>query len=314
MAADQLPIVDAGFDPRLLVVRRGAERYGVEGRMVMEVAREGAEMQIGFIHAGYSAPDPDGRQAILTLTLTTAQASLTPADRQALHAKGIRMDHRIQVAARGLELDVELPLDRAEEKRLRQAAGLPRSFKTAVSVPVQLRWKDTNGKELYDLLTDAVRGLRFVVRETVSLRVPTSARVSLEPAAVARFLSNSGQTGPMFRWIGGPAALATALADSGAFVWSSPEPGLAGSHPGHGFADDILATLPVSCDATGACTVPAAALQDVRWSRDLAVQSHLFTATTSSRVWPGQLLETKPAYVKDLTAGAAGLRALLGGN
>src|SRR3954466_5417800 len=49
-------------------------------------------LQLGFKHSGYTGEDPDGRSALLTITVKVDATPLSAAERQAIEASGTRFD------------------------------------------------------------------------------------------------------------------------------------------------------------------------------------------------------------------------------
>jgi hypothetical protein len=309
-----LQIVDVGIDTRVVALRRADATYGAAGRSLTSIVQhQGGSLELGFVHSGYTADDPDGRTATLTVTVSAPLTSLSLSDVAALAQKGIVVTDAVRLQLQSRELDLEVRDDPVEEKRLRVAAGLPKPLTSpSSSVPIQLRWTNRDGKSLYRLMT-ADGGLRFVVRDRFLIRASNQVTVSLRPAVVSQMLDDAGSP-PQFGWSGGRTALAMAIADRGGFEFVGPLGGAATPYPAYelfeGFLNSLGAFL---CADDGICSIEGATLRSVRWSTVLPGGELQLPGSGVSAVSPGSVLDTHPEYVKDLSGTGVGLKALLQG-
>lgn len=166
------------FDGRALVLKIGKSEYFFEAPLALSVADQGSTTpKIGLVHSGYTVTDPDGKLAMLTVTLQLSKGILVNSEKDALLREGalsVSPQYSMSLSDR-VELDLTLPDDQAEETRLRSQLGFPKQIigKNS-SIPIQLQWKDVDGKTLYGWLTSA-SGLKFTIHYTSTVSgKPTS--------------------------------------------------------------------------------------------------------------------------------------------
>jgi len=162
------PTVTEKFDGRALVLQLGSTKSYISAPVSLAIANDVTRnaFQIGFVHSGYTAVDPDGKSAILTVTLQIAKRSLSKEEVQKLQTDGIAVMPPVINASspQQIEIDVSLPSDVSEESRIKRLLKLPKSISgTSASIPFQIKWTDVPGKTLYKWLTDD-SGLSFVLR------------------------------------------------------------------------------------------------------------------------------------------------------
>src|SRR5262245_24241822 len=77
-AGSMPPVVSDRFDGRALILTLGGSRYYLESpaaSSVVDVLSQNPK--ISLVHSGYTAADPDGKSALLTLTLQVAKGILS---------------------------------------------------------------------------------------------------------------------------------------------------------------------------------------------------------------------------------------------
>ncbi len=153
----------ARFDGRVLVVRLGPSSYGLSERFSPgpDINSNGRAL-LSLVHSGYSDADPDGKSALLSVTLTSKAVTLTNAEVQQLKDEGIiiGLGNLVLPTPTIAILDVQLRSNLKEEARIRKLLNLPQTIQIQSKVPIQIRWKGVPGKTLYDWLV-AEQGLRF---------------------------------------------------------------------------------------------------------------------------------------------------------
>jgi hypothetical protein len=123
------------------------------------------KLQLGFRHSGYTGSDEDGRNALLTLSVVDRSLQVSPRDLDALVAQGYTLNKSFALnTSSDWSLDVQLAGDVVEEQRIRTLLHLPlRVTLGATIVPFSIRWANIDGDKLYSWLTDANKGLKFVL-------------------------------------------------------------------------------------------------------------------------------------------------------
>src|SRR5262245_10253350 len=76
-------------------------------------------LQLGFKHSGYTGEDPDGRFALLTITVGVDAAPLSATERQAIEARGIRFDGSVAFSGTAPVLDVSCERCKDVAKQIR---------------------------------------------------------------------------------------------------------------------------------------------------------------------------------------------------
>ncbi|GLI97044.1 hypothetical protein Sbs19_08620 [Sphingobium sp. BS19] len=118
----------------------------------------------GLVHSGYSVIDPDGKVAVLSLTIVARRPNITAAEDQMLLQKGYLSGAGNYTGNTStVSMDVSLVSNPAEEARLRKLLKLPKVIQAGASLPLQIRWESRDGREIYNWLTKP-DGLKFVLR------------------------------------------------------------------------------------------------------------------------------------------------------
>lgn len=120
----------------------------------------------GLVHSGYTAEDPDGRNALLTVTLSISWRPIDAAK------PVVELPNEFTV-------DVAVPGDKDLEQKLKTNLRLPQEIKgKTISYPLQMRLAGLEGKRLRELLTDKERGLTIVVSGIAIRQVVEEVKVS----------------------------------------------------------------------------------------------------------------------------------------
>src|ERR1035441_3832398 len=73
----------AGWNDRVLMWPIGSAVYAIEQPVTLQLHPDtDGSPNLAFVHGGYTSEDPDGRIAVLSVTLDTIRKALSPADRQ----------------------------------------------------------------------------------------------------------------------------------------------------------------------------------------------------------------------------------------
>lgn len=125
---------------------------------------------VGFSHSGYTAKEPGGKNAVLTLMVNVEPVAIPGGT-----------DSVAWSLPQSLELDIQLPMNLPEEARLRAVGGFPRKMLITSPSVIQLNWKNTPGRDIFNWLTDE-KGLRFIAKArlpSVSLNVEATSTANL---------------------------------------------------------------------------------------------------------------------------------------
>jgi hypothetical protein len=302
-----------GWQGRVLEWHLGKLKIAVEQPVGFRMHADDSTLALGLVHTGYTASDPDGKNAILTANVETYLGHLTPGEIQTLGQQGLTIESDLPVLPSGEWLiDIKLPSNSAEESRIRSSTGLPATVAAGgATLPVQIRWKGVDGSALYDWLTNQEAGLSLVLSGTVSATTRVHRRALLKATKLALWWNSISDGSPQIRWLGdGTAALRSAI-EFGC-VESASNAGAALA------VDDIVAEWPqiltkfnslLSTSPDGYSSLARTALPSGDW----AVESS-FDAVSQEKVsfsiQPGQLLLQHPELVQDLSGSGQGLAAL----
>lgn len=282
---------------------------GAEQPERLGVAADGqGRLQLGFKHSGYTGEDPDGRSALLTITVGVDAAPLSATERQAMEARGIRFDGSVAFSGAAPVLDVSCERCKDVAKQIRQSAGLPRSIQAPGGSPIQARFDDVPGQTLYDLLT-APDGLKFELSVPGKVNRRVELKTSLNPSAFAAWWERYSKDG-VLEWSDDVDPLIASLIDEGALTacLSSGQPCGA---PSAAYVEHARGLAPAALPPGEAATLQREDLLKVDWGWTETVNYGANTRVKLS-ISPGLLLKAHPELVKDLTNDMAGLDALKG--
>jgi hypothetical protein len=310
--------VPSAYGGRLIVWTAGDRRYVLEQPIVLQVAPAPGKpqtiLQLGFIHSGYSAEDPDGRNAVLNVTVEMVKKPLTEKERQNAWMENLIINDTVRVLAPSeWWLDVVLPASMEEEARLRKALQLPRRLQADSSLPLSCRWQGVAGKVLAGWLTDPVKGLAFVLRpddkstDALTVRWDVGRRFQLAKEGLQEWWKKRAGEADTFRWVGGINLLAHDLLANGAVLADGAKVGLALSDADirelHKRLQDISED-----DKPGVMSVSKEKLFSLpSWTATSGVDTKV---TRLPLVQPGATLEQNPVLIKDLSGDSKGLDAL----
>lgn len=152
--------------------------------------------QIGLTHRGYTGPEPGGRVAILLFSIDL---------RSRVDAGGVSF---VTTSGPALyDVDVDLPMDRVEEARLRADLGLPMRVRAGTLSTIEVRWQGVPGRKLMGWL-DQNNGLRLKASATVTVTLAVDRTEKVDRAAFdAWWASRFGPGTTDAQWQGGADAL-----------------------------------------------------------------------------------------------------------
>lgn len=306
-------------DGRLLAWALGDKEFGTvqTARVLLSKGPGSDKPALGFAHSGYSAEDPDGKNAILTFSVELVNVPATAEDKAALELKGAKYDEDLAVENPSFTfVDISLTADLDEEKRLRTEQHLPRMIGDASArQPFSIRWKGVRGETLYKWLTDPTGGLKVVFTDSkgAEASVPvvwTLYRTySIDPVRLAAWWTSNVGMRVTYAWKGGVEVIAQSLIASGALLVDGAPATLEDSEP----------EFKLLCEKIGSASekLPKGVLKIAKPKfLGLASKGRLRTyavvggADALPAFSPGRKLLDFPAQVKDLTGESVGLDAL----
>jgi hypothetical protein len=268
------------------------------------------KLAVGVVHSGYTGRDPDGKSVLLNVTLQSSGSWKTAkVDEKAEGGEGPEV---LYIDPSTVAIDIRLPDDPAEEKRLKRELKLPRKL-AGGDIPISIKWIGVGGKTIHRWLTDADKGLQFVFttdgkpgleavwRETHQAKIDVNKLDEFWKATAGDEVSLTweGGTGPFVHAMldlgvvvvdGKPIPAAVADAETQALVKA-----LEGASEDAG---DGLRKITRNALFTIAPMFPKRAI-------------YLTAVVAQSKGFSLAKVLQEPQYVKDLTEGQAGIDALL---
>lgn len=170
--------------------------------------------QIGLTHMGYTGTEARGRSATLLLSIDLRSIPV------------IDGSDKLTVSdPREYTLDVELPADRTEERRLRKEASLPMKAMAGSINVIQLRWDNVPGRLLFNWLSKP-DGLRITAQAKVHVELMIEDQRNLDVRLFdAWWALHFGSGTDQASWTGGTDALALEALNAGVYSENiSPPP------------------------------------------------------------------------------------------
>jgi hypothetical protein len=307
--------LEPDFGGRLLAWTAGPVRYAVGLPVVPAVAPgPGGGDALGLIHSGYSRPDPDGKNAVLNVTLQISRAALTPEERETARKAGLTFDDAVRLAEpQAWWLDVALPADAAEEGRLREALQWPRKVAAGDRIPVSIRWTGVPGRRVFGWLTDSAAGLRFVLRPddprasglTILREVRRTA--SLDRVRLTAWWRDRAGDADTFRWRGGIDLLVADLAAAGALLVNG-SPADPSAPESAQLAEKLKAA--VTAEPSGVTALSKQKLLELPFGGTAIAARVTVVTPVLPETQPGPRLAANPKYIKDLSGTGVGLDPL----
>jgi hypothetical protein len=173
---------------KLLAWKINDTKYGVTIPDSLNIAMDPTadKLSIGFVHSGYSAGEPDGKNALLTLAVVLKKPSLSDVERRWIKEQGIILDDNVVQAVTRYRISLDLSADSGELKRLEELLHFPADFAVNQVYPIQIKWQNVNAKTLYDYLVQPA-GLSIVVRIIVNLTVTVGTSICFDSISARRW-------------------------------------------------------------------------------------------------------------------------------
>lgn len=309
---DGTSIVSTSDDGRTILIQLANQKYFAEAPLNLGAQTQGLVAKIGLVHSGYSTSDPDGKSAILTLTLTQARQPLSPVEEAALMAQGYGKLGVGYVTGQAKEiiLDISLPNNMVEESRIRGLLGLPRTIANPGSLfPVQIKWSNVPGKTLYAWLAGKGSLTFFIRYKTVLSGKLQSGDLVSADARQAWWTARFGSALKISTTDGLLPIMVDLLSFSS--LWTPADSLIAVSKPTALALQRGLQYLNslASVNADQSYSIERSAFVNSDWSfANIEVR---LPAQPRSFFSPGTMLQSMPSTVKDLSGNSKGLDALL---
>ncbi len=299
-------------DGRAIVWSIGQEKVGFEQPDHISISnRQGGDIEFGFAHSGYTEQDPDGKNAILTITIRRVDLPLTKNELQSLEKKGVSFDHNGEIFdLQEFELDVSLPSDIMEEDRIRKALHLPKTFEVVgQDLPIQIRWKDVPGERLHSWLVGP-NGLSINLRGAKQLVKPIGWVWEVDKLAIKAWWDKHVPTGDTLTWSGGGLAFAASMFDSGAIKLKNVDPLNTELTQAYLFELSKLVEEASQPIGVGLLQINSEKFFEIPWEMEGSTKGTSSLASISS-ISPGLTAKKRPDLVKDLSGDGDGIDALL---
>ena len=293
----------------------GGEQSGLEQPVILDVARRlgSSALSVGLTHSGYTAEDPDGRSALLNITVQPVRLPLTSAETNILASQNILLKGSCRLALPTTwKLDVSLGVAGDEEQRIRRNLNLPNVLtQIGGALPLQIKWKDVPGPMLYEWLTNSTNGLKFTIKGQARVELDVIIRVTLDHEALTNWWVRHAGESSTISWIGGNEFIAISLIEEKCLLYDSKQPSV------HTFDDPLLVELTseiaklVKMSPDGLMSLAKTDILSWQWSSSRRTTiSAVFPV--SADIAPGALLLQNPDLVKDLSGNGKGLDGILG--
>lgn len=162
---------------KVLVWEFNGTKYGVlltNGITISKDPQNGL-LLIGLTHSGYSGTDPDGKNAFLSFTFKIVKDTLTNDEIKDCRDLNVKFESENLGITYNHQIDISLQTDKNEEDRIKHVYDFPKHITVGSNIPVQINWKNVDGRNLYDYLTSAQGlALRLSPYPKISLQVNTS--------------------------------------------------------------------------------------------------------------------------------------------
>jgi hypothetical protein len=301
---------------RLIVWRVGEKQFGTvqPARVSLAKTPNSGKLALGLTHSGYSAEDPDGKNAILTFTVVLDQSPITEDEKTLFAKKGVTLKEDLVVKnPKFTQIDILLRADPEEEKRLRAELKLPRKIGEAMgNQPFSIRWKGVAGPTLYKWLTDPLDGLRVVYKgddgtaEDVGVAWPLIRMYTVDADKLAAWWQKSAGDKDTYSWRGGTGPLVQSLIEDGVVLLSGKPVPPENAEPEVKLLSEKLKQI-ATPSLRGVLTV--AKKQFLGLAGEGKSSAFLIEGRVNALPsnLPGGELLTHPEYVKDLTGDGKGL-------
>lgn len=269
----------------------------------------GGRLQIGFKHSGYTGPDPDGKNAFLTVTLAVAETPLSTAEREKIEGSGGQFDRSVNFHPTG-QVTVDISCGRCPDvvNKVHADGGLPKTVPVGGSIPIQIRLQNVPGSNLYDILT-ASDGLQFqaLIMGTLTRQIVVS--TGLDSNNFSKWWETYS-AGDSISWSGGVDPLLASLVDSSVLLAHADSKPSVAFPPSDAYISHIRSALS-GLVSNGRTSLSKASLQGLPWAWN---ETTAFSApvTATVQLSPGRTLIDHPEYVQDLTNDKPGLGAIKG--
>lgn len=277
------------------------------------VGQASAIPKIGFVHSGYTASDPDGKSAMLTVTLQFSKGMISSKEKDVLTQEGaLSFAPRYSaLPAEEITVDVSLPDDQAEESRVRAQLGFPKKIPSSnATLPIQILWKEVSGKTLYKWLTAAI-GLSFKVHYNSTVSGDLNLTPLLSPETLQAWWTMRNGASEVMRSQEGPIPVALDILSSNSMLSGAASLLLLTNQ------DALLLSRVVQVINSVSTVQPDHAIVLTRstflaanWSQsgDSSIRLPMSPSTFDQ---PTALLVAHPELVKDLSGSGVGVGALL---
>jgi hypothetical protein len=305
------------WDGRVLAWDFEGSNYALEQPFSLRVRTDSlsGKYALTFVHSGYTELDPDGRAALLTIDVDTYNRPLISNEKIQLETQGFKFSDEVKlIAPSNWYLNIELPADPTEEKRMQKAANLPRKIGTNPGTnPLQIKWVNIDGKILYEWLTDKAIGLRVtLIADTKGVaQIFRKTNISIDKLKV--WWDRIAGSANTITWGGDTKALVESIISSGCLVYdNNPKQSVS-------LVDALqeLSILSVRIDAVaplstdGNRSISYKDLFALDWS--VTITQNIDTPVRlHAEIYPGSILQKNPELVRDLSGTGKGLEALLG--
>ena len=301
-------------EQKFLIWSLDDSRYAIIKPFTLEVATKinSNSPIIGFVHSGYTGADPDGKNAILNISIQNQKTSLRDEEKKELEDNGLIFNQNVKLSFVGeWELDVELPLDSIEADRIRMKLQFPKKISAqGLVLPVQIAWKDVNGSTLYEWITDK-QGLQFVTRIPAKITWKMEFVPTLDQDKLNKWWNKYAGESEILQWHGGISPLILSLVSENCLKNSSlPEEAIK--------VNEIVTFYPVLSNKIRNI------IRDLENNIQELSRSDLFNLNLNFRkeiiltgevivksiLRPGLILNSHPELVKDLTSNKSGLEVI----
>lgn len=295
----------------------GVTQLAAEQAETLAVRENSGTLSLSFSHAGYTAEDPDGKQAVLTVTVLKKAQPLTADEKEKLTTAGYTLSDRLSILPIGeWKLNLHLPAEANEEDRLRREQQLPRTIDAGIQ-PISLRWKDVPGKDLYRWLTHEDNGLALAIspftdaNHEILVEATFTRQSSADDTQLSKWWESHAGGNPSFRWRGGVGPLAVSIIEFGCI--KTPDNGTLRLSDAFFEAEQLSERLKqvIVIDAT----TRVSSITRERFDRLDWTFTGEYRVRASTAVGPelriGTLLLDHPELVRDLSGEGRGLEAIL---
>jgi hypothetical protein len=300
------------WDGRVLVWQIGDQKYALQQPVGIQISSdEHAIPRLGLVHSGYTAQDPDGKTALLNVTVETVKKPLQSTEIDSLRASGMTMDGPVQLQYGPWILDVSLGDDKSEERRIRDRIGFPRQITPGLSsIPIQVRWENISGDQLYRWLTDSKVGFKVILRSNANGIFTIRRRLILvRDRTVAWFKSMSPESDEI-EWLGDATPILQSMIGYGCLE-DAERPG-SSLH-----LTDVVAEFSQLKQQLDQHVIKNGDYSSLKRSvleqQDLVMEYELqvkVPVIIERSVWSGHALAAHPELVKDLSDDGKGIEAL----